>query len=185
MTYLPLKIYVEQFKRRPWRTYFHCYVILYMKKTHYLIAIILLSFSCKKKDCFTPLVIYDLIFTDSDLNPVITEQNKGNLIIQPLDNELKPMNEFHPEWFSFYDEKLGQDIFCMQLTDLAYESAGKPESKFLLLWPGGNADTLLLDILYEKNANCITYSNIEHSINGSVLQKHPDFHEFYYFDLTD
>lgn len=156
-----------------------------MNKLFFFIAIIFISFSCKKKDCFTPLVIHDLIFTDSELNPVITEQNKGSLMIQSLDNEFKPIDEFQPEWFVFYDEKLGQDVYCMQLTDLAYESAGNPQNRFLLLWPGGNTDTLLLDIMYEKKADCITYSNVEHSINGKVLQKHPDFGEFYYFDLTD
>ncbi len=156
-----------------------------MNKLLLFIAVIICSLSCKKKDCFTPLVIADLIFTDSDLIPAINDQNKGNLILQSIDGEFNPIVEFQPEWFSFYDEGIGQDVFCMKLTDLAFKSAGKSENRFFLLWPGGNIDTLLLDIFYEKKSDCITYRNVEHSINGKILQKHPMFAEFYYFDVTE
>jgi hypothetical protein len=155
-----------------------------MLKTILLFSVILCFFSCKKKDCFSPLEIHDLIFTDSDLIPVINNQNKGGLILQSLDAGLNPIEEFQPEWFNFYDEDLAQDVFCMKLSGLAYESAGRSENSFLLLWPGGRTDTLLLDILYEKEGDCISYSNVEHSINRQVLKNHPDFKEFYYFDLT-
>lgn len=141
--------------------------------------------SCKKKDCFSPLEIHDLIFTDSDLIPVINDQNKRGLVVQSLDAGMNPIEEFQPEWFSFYHENLGHDVFCMKLSGLAYESAGSSENTFLLLWPGGRTDTLLLDILYEKKGDCISYINVEHSINGKILMEHPDFDDFYYFDVTE
>lgn len=156
-----------------------------MLKPLLFIAVILCLLSCKKKDCFSPLVIHDLIFTDSELIPVINETNKGGLILQSLDDGLNPIDEFQPEWFSFFDEDLGLDVYCMKLSGLAYESAGRSENSFLLLWPGGRTDTLLLDIQYEKKGDCISYINVEHSINAEVLGVHPDYMEFYYFDVTD